>query len=105
MLQPDIQDYSAVVSIQKILDDIDCTLTLYGKNGLDNKIYSLDRPYPKNKISLLIHYKRILFKRQYNGSYVCSHAIEKIIARVKSLGIQDSCKCDGLAQSFEFPTL
>jgi len=96
MLQPDLKECKGCESLQELLEQIDCTLTIYGKNQMHNIQYNLTLYYPKDKIADLLHYKRILTKKVFNNNYACGFSITEIISRVKLIGLVDVKDCCSL---------
>lgn len=73
------------VSIDSILEQIDCVLSTYAKDQIDNNHYELNKPIPAERIQKIIRYKSILLKRRFNPYYIWRIPNADIISRVKTL--------------------
>lgn len=72
-------------SLDAILDKIDCVLTQYTKDQINNNQYELGKPIPKDIIEKLIKYKAIITKRRFNPNYAWNVPNIDIISRVNVL--------------------
>ena len=68
------------------LDKVNSTLSRYGKNKYLNDRFLLKKTFPKDRISLLAHYRGILENLTWNSAYYFPQfTADTIISRVKIL--------------------
>jgi hypothetical protein len=67
-----LQTCSNCNNLQDLLEKIDLKLWELSQARLQRLQYNLDTPKQEDRISNLLHYKRIVTKRLYNGSYPCA---------------------------------
>jgi hypothetical protein len=99
MLSPRLTACSDCQDLLPLLEQISCTLALWGQNGLTNVQYQTSLPHPKEGIERLLHYQRILTHRLFNPQYAPSVELTSIIARLKTLGLRPQKDCCQLSQT------
>jgi len=77
--------------IPNVINSIECKLASMAKNLYTNIAYMLDKPVEANKMSTLLHYKRILEFKLVNEDYSCDFSVEAIASRVNLLTAGCSC--------------
>lgn len=73
-------------SVYSAIKSIDHTLGKYGKNKYQNNAYLTSKPFPKDRIKLLIRYKEILENLTWRPDFYAPYfSLFTIISRVKVL--------------------
>lgn len=73
------------VTIDNLLNQIDCKITDLAKIQYNNTLYALNLQLDPIVIDDLLTYKRILTKKACNADYASCYSVEEIAGKVKIL--------------------
>ena len=94
MLSPRLNNCKDCNTIPKLLEDINCTLSMKAIDMYNNIVFILNKPISSSTISSLLHYKRILTAKYCNPNYVSAYTVEMIASKVRLLTVNCKTKCN-----------
>lgn len=92
MLNPIIKECNNCCDLQKVYDNIQCTLLDLIKKEYYSLIYGTKFCADNQLYKDLVHYKNIIYKKMFNYSYPCSSFdAQDILAKATILAYKTDC--------------
>lgn len=95
MLYPKQTNCSENGSIDSLISSIDCRLSKLANTMYNNTVFMLNKTISGTEMFDLIQYKRILYYKQINPSYVDCFSVNQIASQVKRFTANCSGNCNG----------